>query len=109
MSDHMAFYKEVGRRIYKARRGGRLTQQQLADSVQLTRTSITNIERGRQKLLLHTLIDIAKTLRVAPGTLLPADAVDQDGDLERKLRKRPESERAWITATVNVAQKEPRK
>jgi transcriptional regulator with XRE-family HTH domain len=106
MSDQTAFYKEVGKLIHKARRRGHFTQQQLADSVDLTRTSITNIERGRQKLLLHTLIDISRALKVSPSVLLPIEAENHDSELERKLRKHPESERVWITATLNVAKKE---
>lgn len=36
----------------------------------MTRTSITNIEGGHQKVLLHTVYDIAEALGVAPEALL---------------------------------------
>ena len=73
VDDHKAFYEEVGRRIRDARkrRNPKLTQQGLAELVSLTRTSITNVERGRQKFLLHTLADLAKALQVEPASLLP--------------------------------------
>ena len=48
------------------------TQQALADKVSLTRTSITNIERGRQHIQLHTLYSLAKALEVEVVDLLPA-------------------------------------
>jgi len=37
----------------------------------LSRTSITNIERGRQPIQLHTLYKIADVLGVEPTALLP--------------------------------------
>jgi len=43
-----------------ARRGKSLSQDALASAVGLTRSSISNIEKGRQKPLLHTLIDISE-------------------------------------------------
>lgn len=50
-----------------------VTQEALAKLVGLTRTSLTNIEKGRQKILLHTFADLAAALRVAPAELLPPD------------------------------------
>jgi transcriptional regulator with XRE-family HTH domain len=105
MADFNVFYQEVGRRIRKARLDRRITQDQLGVSVSLTRTSITNIERGRQKLLLHKLSDIAQALRVAPATLLPENEADGDNDLDRALTGTPEPERDWIKTVVASAHK----
>ena len=73
-SNPEAFYRNFGHLVGNARRTRNLTQGQLADSVGLTRTSITNIEKGRQKILIHTLFDIAAVLNVEPATLFPAGA-----------------------------------
>ena len=43
----------------------------MAEKVSLTRTTVTNIEKGRQQLLVHTLVDIAKALNVSIELLLP--------------------------------------
>ncbi len=48
-----------------------LTQAELGGAVGLTRTSITNIERGRQRILVHTLFEIAAELGIEPRDLLP--------------------------------------
>jgi DNA-binding XRE family transcriptional regulator len=56
------FYAAVGGRIAKARTG-RMTQEALAGRTSLTRTSIINIEKGRQQILVHTLVDIAQALQ----------------------------------------------
>lgn len=57
MADYQAFYAEVGRRIRQAREKRGLSQEALASAVSLTRTSVTNIEKGRQKFLVHTIYD----------------------------------------------------
>jgi DNA-binding XRE family transcriptional regulator len=103
---HQAFYEEVGRRIREARkrRTPALTQDELARLVGLTRTSITNVEQGRQKCLLHTLAEIATALQVEVATLIPVFA-SPPADLDDVLSNRPASEKEWIIATVNAATK----
>ncbi|WP_247519282.1 helix-turn-helix domain-containing protein [Bradyrhizobium sp. 190] len=49
-----------------------MTQEKLGILVGLSRTSITNIEKGRQHVSLHQLFAIAEALEVAPSLLLPA-------------------------------------
>jgi transcriptional regulator with XRE-family HTH domain len=65
-------YVAVGDLIRKHRKQAKLTQEQLADVVGLARTSITNIERGRQHLPLHQLYAIASALSVTPDMLIPS-------------------------------------
>src|SRR5258708_525228 len=96
------FYGEVGRRIREARkrRTPALTQDELARLVGLTRTSITNVEQGRQKCLLHTLAEIANALEVEVASLIPS-LTESVCDLDQELKNRPRSEQEWIIATVN--------
>ena len=49
LNERDEFYAEVGRRVRMAREAAGLTQDALADQVELSRTSVTNIEKGRQK------------------------------------------------------------
>lgn len=81
-----AFYEEVGQRIYKYRDERGMTQEELASHVSLARTSITNIEKGRQKLLIHTLVDIANALDKSPLDFLP------EGVLTNKYKNEPKSD-----------------
>jgi transcriptional regulator with XRE-family HTH domain len=69
---HAAVYERIGREIAAHRTNARLSQAELAALIGLTRTSISNIESGRQKMLVHTLIDIADSLRVPTSALIPA-------------------------------------
>jgi transcriptional regulator with XRE-family HTH domain len=63
------FYRTLGSRIRQLRRMN-LSQEQLAKASQLSRTSIVNIEAGRQKLLVYNLFQIAAALKSTPGALL---------------------------------------
>jgi transcriptional regulator with XRE-family HTH domain len=68
-SAQQTFYKALGARIREIR-GSKLSQEQLAKAADLSRTSIVNIESGRQKLLVHNLFQISKALKVLPTVLL---------------------------------------
>ena len=63
-------YKIIGCRIRDARRKRLITQESLATQLNLTRTSVTNIEKGRQKLLVHTLIQLSTVLGTTTAELL---------------------------------------
>lgn len=80
-----ALYKEFGRDLKKARREADLTQKQVADRVGLTRTSITNIERGNQHIALHQLFLLASAVGCHPTELLPDQTVSLEE--ERLPRK----------------------
>jgi transcriptional regulator with XRE-family HTH domain len=111
MVDLENFYADLGQRIREERIRHGLTQKKLAEKVDLTRTSVTNIELGRQKLLVHTLIEIAAVLDVAPSILLPQESPQESHDsteegLESLLQKRPADERKWIQATLDAVGEE---
>lgn len=88
------FYAAVGRQIARAR-VGRLTQEALATKAALTRTSIINIEKGRQQILLHTLVDISRALQVSISDLIP-----NTDDLEVALRDKPQKGVDWIKSST---------
>lgn len=66
-----ALYEWVGGRLAQARRSAKLSQEVLASRVGLTRASIVNIERGRQRPPLHLLWQLAALCSVDPLSLLP--------------------------------------
>ena len=63
-------YKRVGQSVAAAR-GKKLTQQELARSVGMSRPAIANIERGEQQIYLHQIVSIAAALDVQVAELLP--------------------------------------
>lgn len=65
------FYADFGRRVRAARERRGLTQQQLAAGLGLTRSSVANVEAGRQRALLHTAVAIAGAAGVPTNDLVP--------------------------------------
>ena len=83
-SDQQHFYRQIGNAIRLARDKKQFTQEYVARRVGLSRTSLTNIERGRQKLLLHTFVEIVVALETTPSALLPSN-LQSPAPLEAKL------------------------
>ena len=69
--DEQRLYTELGRNLRASRTQQDLTQTQVADAAGLLRTSVTNIEAGRQKAPLHVLYELCAALSVEPTALLP--------------------------------------
>ncbi|GAB2562666.1 helix-turn-helix domain-containing protein [Spirosoma aerophilum] len=66
-------YKLLGQKIRESRTLLKVTQEHLASQIGLTRTSIVNIEQGRQNPPLHLIIQIARALNVPLETLIPKE------------------------------------
>ena len=94
-------YRMLGQFIKSARVRQHLTQEELAAQVGLTRTSVNNIEHGRQRIQIHTLYAFADALRMRPAALLPraphlaSQMTDErlDAALDEDYQ---EGEREWI-------------
>lgn len=80
------FYAEFGTKLKRAREKAGLTQKELAERVQLPRTSVTNIEHGRQRIALHQLIQFASALGTEPLELLPNEDPNLDELVPEKSR-----------------------
>jgi transcriptional regulator with XRE-family HTH domain len=78
------FYRTLGRAIKARREELGLTQAELGEHLRLSRTSITNIERGRQRLLIDQFCRVAEILKCQRDQLL-ADAL-QEGPSGRKAK-----------------------
>jgi transcriptional regulator with XRE-family HTH domain len=90
--------EELGRLI-RNNRDRKMTQAELGKRIGLSRTAVTNIECGRQRLLVEQLIEIAEALDVSAAELLPkvpSRAARQTG-LPSSNAEMPTVER-WIKA-----------
>jgi transcriptional regulator with XRE-family HTH domain len=67
-------YSYIGNRIKQERLRSNMTQGRLADATGMLRTSIANIETGRQKTTLHVLYKLCSVLQIEATTLLPLTA-----------------------------------
>ena len=71
MINQDGLYSHIGEQLKNHREKIGLTQLELANRVALERTSITNIERGKQKLPIHVLFGVCKALGVSPSEVMP--------------------------------------
>jgi transcriptional regulator with XRE-family HTH domain len=100
------FYTEVGRRVRDARVKAKpkMTQIQLAGALNMTRSSIANLEAGRQRIPLHVLVWIAEVLNVRPLSLLPDQPMFGDllvvPDLAPHLAEVPDGMRDFVQGTI---------
>ncbi|WP_420243665.1 helix-turn-helix domain-containing protein [Roseiterribacter gracilis] len=65
------FYQRMGSRIREQREKKGLTQGELAEKLSLSRTSLTSIETGKQRVLVDQLDRIATALDVPVTKLWP--------------------------------------
>lgn len=105
--DQRSLYTAIGERIRKHRIAYGLTQVQLAELLSLSRTSVTNIEKGRQKLLVHTLAEIASILEVDVSDLLPQMVPTEPRAIDAALpASLSETDRRFVTGLVAANPKE---
>ena len=67
-------YYEIGQKIRRVRKAHGLSQEELAERVNISTTHMSHIETGNTKLSLPVLVDIAATLEVRTDDLLHEDS-----------------------------------
>jgi transcriptional regulator with XRE-family HTH domain len=92
-----AFYAALGLAIQKARKAKRITQLRLSRAVNLSRTSITNIERGRQPVPVHLLVQLAHALGLTAADLLPKEDLPT---VPESVKKLPAAQQEWVTRVI---------
>jgi transcriptional regulator with XRE-family HTH domain len=80
--DRNRIYEMLGGNIRRERDALDLNQSELAKLVGLSRTSVTNVELGRQALSVHQLFDFAAALGVDAAQLLPRPETRAKGEIE---------------------------
>ena len=72
MNSEEQFYIELGAKISSIRKDKGIGQEVLADFLQMSRPSVANIEKGRQRPSVITLALIANFLGVEVSKLIPS-------------------------------------
>lgn len=74
-------YEMVGDRVRRARHSAGVSQAKLAKKLGMSRTSVVNIEAGRQRPPLHVLWQIGEILGTEPILLVPRlDEYHENGE-----------------------------
>lgn len=63
-------YRQMGARIQQIRMTLGITQEELSKKVGLTRTSVVNIEQGRQVITLDGLLKFCDAFHITPKQIL---------------------------------------
>lgn len=95
-----SIYPRFGRELRRVRRKRQMTQEQLGERVSLGRTSIVNIENGRQRIHLHTAVDLADAVGVDLAELLP-DAPESLPEIAGQVETLPAPERDWVMRVLS--------
>jgi len=104
----MRVYQALGERTRLARTQRQMTQTALAQAVGLTRSSIANIEAGRQHTPVHIVLLIARALDAPVTQLLPSHA-DLDGAAKMQLpaldllKGQPDATHDFVTTAMRRA------
>jgi transcriptional regulator with XRE-family HTH domain len=91
-------YEVVGRNIRQARMEAGVTQTDLGKQLRLTRSSIANIEGGRQRVMLHSVIQIGSALNVPVEKLLANTVEDRVG---AELSGQPSSTKEFVHSILD--------
>ena len=98
------FYKATGDLIKIARNKSNISQEEIAKKLGFqSRISMVHIESGKQKVQLHTLIEIASILKAPIDKFIPTSESVKAGinsKIEKKLNKETSRELIHDTATI---------
>lgn len=73
-------YKAIGERIKNCRTSKNITQDALAELIEVNPSFISNIERGKTKMSTETLINIARNLHTSVDYLIFGDIDELEHD-----------------------------
>lgn len=97
-------YTHVGEKVRSARLAAGVSQDVLAQRVSLTRSSIANLEAGRQRIALHIFVAICQALDKDVCELLPEKPKPYHSPIsiyiEEELASSPESMQKFVQEAV---------
>jgi transcriptional regulator with XRE-family HTH domain len=104
--DPEAIYRVFGRKLRDLREAKGIPQAELATLSGLTRSSIANIENGKQRILLHQLFKFAEALGVPIDVLIPVAEV---GSLKMTDTEAQNLKSAYLEKLRSLASTRPEK
>ena len=100
--DDQELYEEFGKWLKELREGKQLSQTDLARLVDISRTSLINIEQGGQRVPLRLLLGFAVALGVDLDDLVPAAL--REHVARQVLGRVPAKDREWVRLVVGDRQ-----
>ena len=91
--------KEIGERIYERRRFLGLTQEQLAEQMDVSIQMISNLERGNKAIKIDNLLKLCEILDVSTDYILTG--TKNESELSGKLKELSQRDYKLISQTVD--------
>lgn len=99
--------EEIGKRISERRKLMRLTQEQLAEQMDVSIQMISNLERGVKAIRIDNLIRLSQTLNISTDYILTGKQTADDlVTLANQISQLEESQRKMIEVLVAYCLKE---
>lgn len=97
------FYARFGATVRYLRNRKGLTQATLAEALNLSRSSVANIEQGRQKVFVHQLPELVSALKISYPELLDPDSLEFGQEsLKDTLKRVPKQHRDAVEAVLST-------
>ncbi len=96
------FYQALGERMRNARLAANVSQGKLAKSVGLSRSSVANIETGRQPIYVDALIRVAEQLRIPILKLIPPGSEEMRQANNKELNRLADDKRHWVIRVLHT-------
>lgn len=94
--------KEIGIRIVERRKELKLTQEQVAESMNVSIQMISNIERGNKAIKIDNLLKLCNILKTSTDYILTGKRTDNDFDnLTDKISRLTDSDYKMIEMLVD--------
>ena len=92
---------EIGKRISERRKWMGLTQEQLAEQMDVSIQMISNLERGIKAIRIDNLIRLSQILHISTDYILTGQPTDRDlHALAEQIARLPEDKRKMIEVLV---------
>lgn len=80
-------YKSIGKRIKIARIKQEITQEKLAEKVEISPSHLSNIETGSTRLSLQTMVNLANALNISVDYLLSENIIHSGAVFKDEIQK----------------------
>lgn len=78
-------YQLIGQRIANCRKNNKITQERLAEYLDVSIAFVSKIERGKTQLSLERLVQICHFLNITPGELINGTQPDAESYMNHEL------------------------
>jgi len=102
------FREQMGERLRNIRKLKRLSQDDLAKGINMTRASLVNIEAGKQALTAINMWGISNLLKISPSDLFPASENSITLSIQAEIHELKNEAQEWKSkyhSIVNNLQK----